>query len=133
MLYQNLRSIGSGLMVRSTSNFLDLLSFSLLFFLPSFLFSLLSFFFLLPIRFFGFPLPTLSLWISRFWLPLSTRILTSSHLHLFLHFLIFSSFGSHSSKPSSTSLKTWESGEVGVWGDPLSPTMFFDYFFYFIF
>ena len=47
-LYQNLRSIGFGLMVRSTSNFLDLLSSSLLFFLPSFLFSPLFFF---PIRF----------------------------------------------------------------------------------
>ena len=38
MLYQNLRSIGPGLMVQSTSNSLNLLSSSLLFFLPSFLF-----------------------------------------------------------------------------------------------
>ena len=80
MLYQNLRSIGSGLMVRSTSNSLDLLSSSFLFFLPSFLFfSLLAAFFSFLPLFLLAPLPL------RFWL-----IFFKNYLPLF--FLPSSSF-----------------------------------------
>ena len=52
ILYQNLRSIGSGLMVRSTSNSLYLLFSSLISFLPSSLSFISSLFSFLPIRLF---------------------------------------------------------------------------------
>ena len=124
MLYLNLRSIGLGLMVRLISNSLYLLSSSLFFFLPSFLF-----FSLLPLFFSSYPFFVGSLPL-RYWLIFyknSLFLTLSSYIFSFL--FPFSSFGSYSSKPSSTSLKTWESGEVGVWGDPMSPTMFFFFFF----
>ena len=96
MLYQNLRSIGSGLMVRSTSNSLDLLSSSILFFLPSSLFSPPSF---PPIHFFFWLPPPYS---PLFFLPSFLFSPTSfpsvcfffcfpltSHLSLLFLFLLF--------------------------------------------
>ena len=131
MLYQNLRLIGPGLLVRSTSNSLDLLFSSLLFFLPSFLFSSHVSFLLAPHLYVFLALLFLKnslthlIFLPPFFSFLPSFLL-APHLYVFLA-LTFSS------KPSSTSLKTWESGEVGVLGDPMSPTMFFFYFFYFIF
>ena len=143
MLYQNLRSIGPSLMVRSTSNSFHLLSSSLLFFLPFFLFfSLLLLFFSsypssfsssFPLFFSSYPFSLLLSFFfvgsppQRFWLISSKNSLfltLSSYLFSFLFFFFFF-WLPHSSKPSSTSLKAWESGELGVWGDPMSPLSFF--------
>ena len=134
MLYQNLISIGPVLMVRSISNSLDLLFSSLLFFLPSFIF-----FSLLPLFVSSYPFfvgsPPLHFWLLSY--KNSLFLTLSSYLFSFL--FLFSSFGSHSSKPSSTSLKTWESGEVGVGGTLCPPLcfilfyLFFDFFDFLIF
>ena len=114
-------------MVRSTSNSLDLLSSSILFFLPSFLFSPTSF---PPIHFFffGFPLPLHYAPPPFFFFPLFfffSLFFSLSSLPTTLFFFLL-----HPSKKSPP--LPLKHGKVEKWVCG-SPTMFFYFIFFIIF
>ena len=145
MLYQNLRSIRPGLMVRSTSNSLDILSSSLLFFLPSF------FFLSSPFYFLSYPFscwlsppppppppppPLLSTFLAS--LPLkNSPSLTLCFIPLFLSFFFSfcSPLGSTPQNPPPLPMfygkvEKWVTF-VGVWGTLCPPL--FDFFLFCLF